>query len=294
VTSRATEILKARIPARAKAAIRKPRHLAGEMTAGARALPDFIIIGGQRCGTSSLYDYLRKHPRVVGPAIKEVHYFDLNFHKRPSWYRAYFPTRHYRQLVQRRTGGDLLAGEASPYYLFHPAVPARVAELIPTVKLIALLRDPVQRAASHHRLEVTIREERLSFEEAIEREPAHLAREEERLAVDPGYRSHSHQHFSYLARGIYIDQLRRWHEHFGRDSLLVVRSEDLYERPSAVYVTVLEFLGLPPADLAAYPVHGSGTYPPIRDETRARLTEYFRPHNERLYEYLGRDLRWSA
>jgi hypothetical protein len=255
-------------------------------------LPQFVIIGAQKCGTSSLYRYLNEHPAVAPAAGKEVHYFDLHFRRGPRWYRAHFPTVLYSEFFRVRTGQRLMTGEASPYYMFHPRVPERIKTLLPAVKLIALLRDPVERALSAFHHQVRRGSEPLPFIEAIEQEPHRLAGEVEKLTRDDTYRSHAHRHHSYLARGIYADQLEAWMRVFPREQILVIRSEDFFERPAGIVAGVLSFLGLPPFHAQKFQRFNVGDYPQMDSAVRTRLTRYFAPHNDRLYRLLGRDFGW--
>lgn len=250
-------------------------------------LPEFLIIGAQRGGTTSLYDYLTQHPRVAAAKRKEVHYFDLRYANGIGWYRSQFPW----WLNIRRS---MITGEGSPYYIFHPEVPDRVRETLPGVKIIVLLRDPVERALSHYQLIRRREREPLSFEEAMRAEPQRLAGEAERLR-DPNYRSFAHQHQSYLSRGIYVDQLVEWKARFPWERFLVMKSEDLFADPAATLRRTLEFLGLEPIELATYEARNQATYERKLDpETLAYLEDYYRPHNRRLYELLGSDLGWPA
>lgn len=263
---------------------RSGEHILRRASAARRPLPDFLIIGAQKGGTTSLHAYLCEHSCVPAPATKEVHFFDLEFHRGADWYRAHF---------QRHKGVGALSGESTPYYLFHPLAPVRAAELLPDCKLIVVLRDPVDRAFSHHNHECALGYEDLDFEAAIAAEPGRLAGEEERLVSEPRYRSFSHQHHSYLSRGRYAEQLERWLECFGRERLLVLSAEDLFEEPGRIVGEAQEFLGLPqeiPADLSA---RNARTYAPIPTETRDGLRAVFEPHNRRLYELFGRDFGWD-
>jgi hypothetical protein len=261
------------------------RRRARLATAGARRLPDFLVIGAQRAGSTSLFAQLCAHPGVVSPSHKEIHYFDLQSPRSLRWYRSHFPPA--------ATARGRLTGEASPYYLFHPAVPARVAEALPDVRLIALLRDPVARAYSHYQLSVRDGHEPLGFEEALRAEPDRLAGEEARLVVDRAYRSHPHRHQSYAARGLYAEQLRRWHAHLRPERLLVVSSEELFADPARTTATVLGFLGLDPAEVPPLPVRNQRPYPRMSDTARALLEARFDEPNRELYELIGRDLGWS-
>jgi hypothetical protein len=266
--------------------LRRVRRLCRTSTSFARRGPDFVIVGAQRGGTTSLYSYLLEHPLVAGPGEKEVHYFDLNFARGRRWYLAHFPTAAHAR--------GLTLGEATPYYLFHPLVPARLARELPQARLIALLRDPVDRALSHYHHEVRLGDETLPLEEALDREPERLRGEAERMASDSGYLSVAHQHFSYVARGLYAEQLERWWQHVPRERVLVVRSEDLFANPGAVYEEVVEFLGLPAHRPSSFPRCNAGTYDAADERIRSRLAALFAPHNERLEQLLGRSFGWTT
>jgi hypothetical protein len=260
-------------------------HTLRRASAGRRPLPDFLIIGTQKGGTTSLHAYLAEHRRVSPPSTKEVHFFDHSYGRGVDWYRAHF--------ARTSTAPGNLNGESTPYYLFHPLVPARVADVLPECRLIVILRDPIDRAFSHHNHERALGFEDLPFEQAIEREPARLEGEQERILDDPGYRSFAHQHHSYLSRGRYAEQLERWLEHIDRRRLLVLGAEDLFTEPAAVIGQAQDFLGLAretPADLSA---KNARSYAPIADDVRADLRQRFAPHNRRLYELVGRDFGWD-
>jgi hypothetical protein len=262
------------------------------MTGLVRTTPDFIIIGAQRSGTTALYNTLAQHA-CIAPAIKkEVHFFDVNFKKGFSWYRAHFPSYAYKY-VQKVRGRAFATGEASPYYIFHPHVPKRVSDLTPEVKLIALLRNPADRAYSHYHHEVRKGFETLSFENAIEKEKERLLAETPRMQADEDYFSFNHRHYSYLSRGIYVDQLKAWRRFFPKEQILVLKSEDFYSDLSSIIGQTLEFLKLPSGQLkdhGKYPVY---PYSTMDAAVRKHLVEYFEPYNQKLYEYLGRNLNWN-
>lgn len=193
--------------------------------------PDFLIVGGQRCGTASLFDALMAHPLIVPPARREIHYFDLRHWRGRRWY--------HRQFV-RPVGTR--SGESSPYYLFHPDAPGRVARHLPGVPVVALVRDPIDRAWSQYQHNRRHGREDLDFLDA-------LAAEDDRLAAARIPRRDRfvlpHRDHSYAARGRYRGQLDRWSAAVGRGAMLVVASAQLYERPDEVHGRVLEHLGLP-------------------------------------------------
>jgi hypothetical protein len=249
-----------------------------------RPLPDFLILGAQKAGTTALYAYLRRHPRITGPSWKEVSYFDRHYARGPSWYRGNFPN-----LLRAR---GVLVGEASPSYLFHPLAPQRVKELVPEARLIALVRNPIERALSHYNHELALGRERLTFEDALGAEEGRLEGEEERLRADPRYFSSEWWSHTYKARGRYAEQLERWLEVWPREQLLILPSEELLDEPKRAHADVLEFLGAPAHRLDSYPRVFERQYEEMKPETRAELADYFAEPNRRLYELLGRDLAW--
>src|SRR3954470_21966259 len=199
---------------------------AGRLTSRARALPNLLIVGSQRCGTTTLYRTLTQHPAVTKAVLhKGVHYFDVDYDHGLSWYRAHFPLRATLAARQRRLGVPPVVLESSPYYMFHPLAPERIARDLPDARVIALVRDPVERAYSAHSHELARGFETEPFERALELEDERLAGEVEHMCADPRYVSHSHRHHSYRRRGHYAEQVERLSALFGQDRVLVVESE---------------------------------------------------------------------
>jgi hypothetical protein len=259
-----------------------------------RMLPDFLVIGAQKGGTTSFYNYLIEHPGILPAYDKEAHFFDQEFAKGRAWYRANFPMyaeKYYVERIQKRL---CLTGEATPYYLFHPHAPQRIAKMLPKAKFIALLRNPIDRAYSQYAHQVRQGYETLSFEDAVTQEEQRTAREQEMLERDERYFSFNDKHYTYLARGKYIDQLQRWMELFPREQFLILRSEDFYNEPASSLTETFKFLGLPVAGLQKdYQPYNYGTYSKMEPATRKRLIAYFAPYNARLSEYLGMDFDWD-
>jgi len=263
-------------------------------------LPSFLIIGAQRAGTTTLLASLRRHPDIVGPSAsedfvvlrKEVHFFDKRYLEGLDWYRSFFPLNARRRLARRR-GRDLVAGESTPYYLFHPEVPARVAASIPDVRLIALLRNPADRAYSHYQHRRRAGREKLSFEAALEAEERRLAGTDELILSDRDYRRH-HFHRAYFRRGLYAEQLERWFEHFPQQQLLVLRAEDYFARPAEIHAEVLEFLGVRPWQFKRIEHRNRASYSPLEPALRAELEARYAEPNARLERLLGRDFGWGS
>ncbi|MGH9297486.1 MAG: sulfotransferase domain-containing protein, partial [Acidimicrobiales bacterium] len=159
------------IPRRAQLFGRALARTVGRITAGGRMTPSFLIVGAQRCGTTSMYKAISQH-RSVLPAVlhKGVHYFDTGYGNSWSWYLGHFPLRAHARWVSTRTGGAVVSGESSPYYLFHPLAPERIARDLPLARLIVMVRDPVERAYSAHAHELARGYETEPFEKALELE----------------------------------------------------------------------------------------------------------------------------
>ena len=272
------------------------RRMMTAPSAGLRALPDYLIVGAQRAGTTTLQKHLFLHQDVLPPGlVKGVHYFDTNFSRGPSWYRSHFPTARARSRAEHRSGHPVVTGEASPYYLFHPQGPSRIAGVVPDARIVMLLRDPVARAYSHYLHEQRRGFEDLRLEEALDAEPARLAGEEARLFSNDAYSSFAHQHHSYVARGIYHEQVARYLEHFEHDQILILQAEAFFADPAAGYLEVCRHLGIREWIPEEFDNLNANTYlKPLPDEVRRLLVDGFREPNERLTELLGRSFGWDS
>ena len=232
------------------------------------ARPDYLIIGAQRCGTTSLMRYLGHHPDVVFKARKELNFFDSRWHLGLAWYG--------KQLGKRRPGK--LCGEKSPNYLIDPVVPGRVKSVVPNVKLLVLLRNPVDRAYSHYKLARHLKREKRPFAQAV-------------MQPETGWRKVAS---GFRLRGHYAEQLERWFEHFPREQFHIIRSEDFFSDTGAEYGKALAFLRLK-RWFPQFKRHGqAGKLPPMDTQTRRELVDYFKPYNEQLYELLQKDFKWEG
>lgn len=267
----------------------------GRLTSGLRVTPDFLIIGGQRCGTTSLFRTLAQHPAVLTPILnKGVHYFDTAYPRGMGWYRAHFPLHATARRVERRTGVKPLTFESSPYYGFHPLAADRIERDLPGVKVLVLLRDPVERAYSAHAHELARGfETEESFERALELEEERLAGAEEVLRADPRASHHAHRHLAYLARGRYADQLERLEPLFGRERILVIDSHRFFADPHPAYDRVLRFLGVRRFGYPGFSRHNWRPRPnQLPDSLRRQLMDGFEEHDRRLVRWLGGEPSW--
>lgn len=249
---------------------------------GLGLLPDYLIIGAQKGGTSSLQKYLVKHPKILSPSVKEVHYFDNNFDKGLRWYKSFFP------FIKKR--GQIF-GEASPYYIYHPLVPERVKKFLPNIKIIVLLRNPVERAFSHYKMEVKNGNEKRSFEKALEWEENNINSYKE--LVENGQKSFEHQHFSYLDRGRYFLQLKRWFNYFDKENFLIINSEDFFDNPQIEISNIFTFLGLEDYNIRKFPkINSAKNRLDIDNETKNKLNLLFKDLNQDLFDFLKKDFTW--
>jgi tetratricopeptide (TPR) repeat protein len=240
-------------------------------------VPNFIIIGCQRCGTTSLYTYLAQHPQILTPIKKEMDFFSWHFDRGIDWYLAHFPPMP--------PGEQFLTGEASPSYFDSREAPERLYSLFPEAKLIVLLRNPVDRAISQFYRLTGLNWEARSLDRVISDEIERLNQNPEYIiGEEPG---------NYLARGRYIEFIKNWLAFFPREQLLILKSEDFYAGAAAIVQQVLEFLDLPEYQLSEYQNANPGSYQRVNESVRDRLSDYFRPYNQELEEYLGRQFDWE-
>lgn len=251
-----------------------------------RSMPDFIGLGAQRSGTSTLNHYLSQHPQFRSPIRKEVHYFDKNFYRGLNWYKGYFPLR--------TVNGNTVTGEVSPFYLFHPYCPERIAADLPDARFIVLLRNPVRRAVSHYWKQYTTGFETLGIEEAVNAEEERLAPALEKIKAGKSNIPKEFQKFSYVSRGHYAEQLSRYFNVMDRGRFLVLQSEAFWREPVKYMNRVCEFLKIKPLGESLKAARRGASKPQydVPDELIERLTEYYKPLNKQLYELLGEEWDW--
>ena len=254
-----------------------------------RPLPDFIIIGTQKAGTTSLHAYLSQHPQFLRPYEKEVHFFDGgldpsidNYKKGQAWYRAHFPFR--------KNGSTSRVFEASPLYIFNPLVPGRMFNLLPQARIIAILRNPTDRAISHYFHEKQRGYESLPIMEALLEEERRL----ESAIRLKDYKNYSFIHHSYKSRGHYSEQLERYLKFFPRQQVLILNSEEFFHDQHNILRQVTDFTGVD-SDFKvkdSHPRNVAKNKEQVSVEVYKYLNDYFKPHNEALYELLGKDFGW--
>lgn len=263
------------------------------LTGPLHSLPDFYIIGAAKCGTTSLYQYLIRHPSVNPGIGKELHYFEELYYRGENWYRACFPFKLQKLFSKLNHNEIMISGDSTPRYIDHPLVPDRINKLTPNAKFIVMLRNPVDRAFSHYNMNIKHKYEKLSFEDAIESEPDRIKGELEEMKKT-GKVSHKYYLYAYLDRGIYVKRIKEWMKIFPKKNFLIIRSEDFFENPSIHYKQALEFLNLSKYELEQYGTHMKGRYKEkqIDSKTVEKLESFFKPHNDELSLFLKRDFNW--
>lgn len=286
-------------PALARAMLtRVARHLEARVRGvrGIRSpLPDFLLLGAKKAGTTSLQSHLRAHPLIVGPEGKELHHFDQGHRRGLLWYRSRFPTTTELRRVGEagRYGRRALTFEATPHYLSHPDVPARVARALPRASFVVILRDPVERAWSDHRAHAAKGRDHRTFAQAVGEELEGLGDG----TVPPGLTDGAPPPRQIVRLGLYADALDRWFACVDRRRFHIVMSDDLFGDPAETTRSVLRFLGLPDhhlADTTPRNVGSPATATADDLSTQDRLREFYEPHDARLAELLGGSLPWRS
>ena len=256
-------------------------------------LPDFIIFAEGRCGTTSLYEGIVDHPNVHHALQKEIYFFDAEFQRGVGWYKYHLPFVWKKFWSTKIQGKKFLTGEATPRYCVHPYASKRVYELIPKIKLIALLRNPIDKALSTYHLQLANGRERLSFEDGLKEEESRIGGEMEKMEKDENYYSANFFRYSYLTRGIYVNGLKKWMNIFPGAQFFFQESESFFKNPSYALNQIYEFLNLPKFQAKQHTHYNSRKYPPMKPETRKQLIEYFKPYNEELYKLIGKSFDWD-
>jgi len=265
------------------------------LTGPLHVLPDFLIIGFVKCGTTSMYEYLIKHPDVHRPSGKEIDYFDRFFSRGIKWYKVKFPLNIKKLFVKKFNKKNFVTGEATPRYVEHPHALKRIKKILPNAKFIVLMRNPIDRAFSHYNMNMTSELEYLTFEDALKHEKKRIHGRYEKMQRVEGYYSWDYDIFGYLEHGIYVKYLKRWMDVFPREQFLILQTEEFKKNTSDVYNNALQFLNLPENTLKEFTLHKKLEYKKrvMKPETRKQLVEYFKPHNEELYKFLGRNFHWD-
>ena len=260
------------------------------ITGPLRVLPDFIIIGSMKCGTTSLYYDICEHPCVSPAAYDEIGFFDSNFHLGLNWYRSMFPTKRRIEDIRRKEG-VAITGEDTPFYFWNPVAAKRIQKLLPNIKLITILRNPIDRAYSEYQDLVSSESNSPSFETFIENE-INTRRKDSSLITEENFEIFNQKN-SYLLKGIYVDQLKIWAGLFPKEQIFTLSTENLNSEPITALESVFQYLNLPDYKIKNIQHQKQKKYVPMNSQTRKILIEFFKPHNERLFKFIGKKFDWD-
>jgi len=263
------------------------RHFYG-VTGPLRVLPDFLVIGSVRSGSTSLYYNICNHPSILPAAYDEIGFFDSNYHLGMNWYRSMFPLKRDMNRIRNKTK-YALTGEDTPFYFWKIDAAKRISEVLPKIKLIAILRNPVQRAYSNYNLGLRAGTEKLTFEEAIRKELDTLT--ENKISAENIFKFCDVRR-SNIAKSLYIYQMKIWFERFSKNRLFIISTEEMSNSPSHTMNQVYEFLDLPKYEHAFFEKRKKMSYDKMSDSIRKELEEFFKPYNEELFKLIGRSFNW--
>lgn len=255
-----------------------------------RVLPDFFVIGVVRSGTTSLYHYLGQHDCIRKAAYDELGYFDDNYHLGVHWYRSLFPTVFTKNKIKKKFG-KFLTYDVTPFYIYNPLVARRILECFPKAKIIADLRNPIDRAYSNYIIMLQEGDTTKTFEEIVESEIREIEQSKSKLNDESYLVNNFYEKL--LARGFYADQLKIWFELFPKNQLLMISSEEFAKNTDSVLREIFEFLDVPHAKIKDYTKQNKRHYQPMKSETRNLLKEYFKPYNEKLYSLISKKFDWD-
>jgi hypothetical protein len=270
------------------------QRLYGNITSPIRILPDFLIAGFNRSGTHSLFEYMNQHPNIKNANRREIHYFTLSYWRGLNWYKSYFPTKIYKKQFENKSKSKLLTGEATPHYIFHPLAIKRIKQVIPNVKLIIILRNPIDNVYSHYQYYKIRGVEKNSFEEVIKEDKQRFEILEHLYNFDQ-VKEHSFKKVKmpYVSYATYVNYIKRLLEIFPRKQILFIKNTDLNENPQIVLKNIFDFLEIRQYKVKDLKKRNIGKYEKMKSETRHELSEYFKPYNKELEELLEMTFDWK-
>ena len=262
------------------------RHVYG-ITASFRVLPDFMVIGFGKAGTTTLYHYLGKHPCIIKSSHDHLGFFDSNFKLGLNFYKSFFPTRKTKNEILKKYG-KFLTYDVTASYIKSPLCAKQIIKTLPKIKLIIICRNPADVAYSYFNGDTRL-SKKISFEEAIEKE---IKIHETKIKKSKEFPLELLEN-SFLARGIYFEQLKIWSELFQKDQLLFIKTEDLEKDPIRIFNDIFEFLDLPKFTIKNFEKQNVGKYPPMKKETRKILIDFYKLYNKKFQKLIDNKFGWD-
>ena len=254
------------------------------ITASTRVLPDFIIMGTVRSGTTSLYYNICEHPSVLPAAYDEIGFFDSNYHLGIKWYQSMFPKQKEMQEIKKNTGFSI-TGEDTPFYFWKKEAIDRIFQCLPNVKIIAIFRNPVDRAYSNYNLGLRMNTEKSTFEETID--------EEIEFLENNSFRDSIERRRSYVTKGIYEKQIKSWFDVFPRKQIHILSTEEMQQNPQDELLKIFKFLEIPEYIIKNPQKQKLAEYEKMKMETRKKLLNFYKSYNENFFEMIKQRFNWE-
>ena len=266
------------------------RHIYG-ITSPLRVLPDFIIIGAMKSGTTSLNYNIAEHPCVLPAAYDEIGFFDVNFELGFNWYRSLFPTTFQKKSIVSKHG-YFATGEDTPFYFWREDAAIRIKQFLPKTKLLLLLRNPIDRAYSNY-MDGFLRNTNIpSFEETIEKEIEIISNEKDYQLSQTNFKRYS-RNPSHISKGFYAEQLEIWFKHFTKEQFCIMSTEELSKNPVKTMNIIFDFLDLPLYQIKKPQKRKYKKYVPMKENTRNRLIDFYNSYNKKLYDLIEKNFDWN-
>ena len=267
------------------------RHIFA-ITGFIRVIPDFLVIGAKRCGTTSLYQHLSEHPCISRSPHDNIGFFNENYHLGINWYKSLFPTVFYKKKMESKNK-QCLFFDVTSTYMEEELTAKNVYEVNPNQKIIVILRNPVDRAYSHYHVNVKEKSEKRSFEDAVFEEMNRIKSERIIQNKNKNLRVFTPNNIHYLKKGFYALQLKSWFKIFPREQILVLSTEEFQEDQNLIYKKIFDFLNIPNMKIKSIEKMEKGNYIPMKHDTRNLLLDYFRQCNHELFELINSEFDWK-
>lgn len=261
------------------------------ITSPLRVLPDFIIIGAMKSGTTSLYYNISQHSNIYEAAYDEIGFFDDNFDLGLLWYKSMFPSI-FKKKISKFKNKEFLTGEDTPFYFWKENAVNRIQKILPNVKLILILRNPIDRAYSNYTDKINRGTETTEFDEVVKNEIAFIQNKSSKLKKN-NLLTDIITEPAYLAKGIYVKQLELWTKKFPLEQIHILSTEKMAKDPFKTLENVFEFLEISKESIKIPELRKKKEYSPMNSETRKLLIEFFKPYNEELYKMINQRFEWD-
>ena len=258
------------------------RHIYG-LTSSIRVLPDFLVIGAKRCGTTSLYEYLGEHPCIKKSSHDHIGFFDDNFDLGIGFYKSFFPTIFEKKFLEFKNR-KLLTNDVTSSYIQNSQTATKIFQTLPDKKIIAILRNPIDRAYSEYNVDLRVNPNIQSFETIIQNEIDNMENKDDGEVI-------KNKH--YLKNGIYFDQLKPWFELFPKKNILILSTEKFGEDANNIFNIIFKFLNLENYNIENSKRMQKGTYAKLNPKTRERLLKFYKLKNNKLYDLINEKFDWD-